>query len=134
MIERFHHAYTKSGKMKRATFEEVAKWVLHALKEVSVQTVVSGFTQAEMISTASEICLDSSGDEVNGNGFSLKLLIQRVTVRNLIWMVSNWISKCCKFCKYIECFFKLFFYLKIYIYFLSLNRFLNCFFLFSYFL
>lgn len=37
-----------------------------AWKEVSVQTVVSGFTLAGIIFAGNEICSDSSDDEENG--------------------------------------------------------------------
>lgn len=52
--------------MKKAIFEEVAKWVSQAWKEVSVQTLVSGFTLAGIISAGNEICSDYFDDEENG--------------------------------------------------------------------
>lgn len=43
------HSYTKSGKMRRASYEEVAKWVHNAWKSIPTSTIISGFKEAEII-------------------------------------------------------------------------------------
>ncbi len=48
-----NHSYTKNGNMKRASYEEVARWVSQAWREVSPDTIKSGFSQAEIISNFS---------------------------------------------------------------------------------
>ena len=48
------HTYTKSGKMRRASYEDVAKWVSNAWKLVKISSVISGFKEAEIISPGKE--------------------------------------------------------------------------------
>lgn len=49
------HSYRKSGKMRKPTFEKLVKWFVQVWKEISVQTIVLGFTHAEIIFSNSEI-------------------------------------------------------------------------------
>ncbi|KFM72323.1 hypothetical protein X975_10974, partial [Stegodyphus mimosarum] len=48
------HMYTKSGKMRRASYEEVAKWVVSAWKSVKSLSIIAGFKEAEIISLDKE--------------------------------------------------------------------------------
>ncbi|KFM65154.1 Pogo transposable element with KRAB, partial [Stegodyphus mimosarum] len=48
------HTYTKSGKMLRASYEEVAKWVGSAWKSVKTSSIIAGFKEAEIISLDKE--------------------------------------------------------------------------------
>lgn len=43
------HSYTKTGKMRRATYSDVAGWVDASWKSIKNTTVVSGFTEAGII-------------------------------------------------------------------------------------
>ena len=44
------HTYTKSGKMCKASYEDMAKWVNTAKKLVKISSVISRFKEAETIS------------------------------------------------------------------------------------
>ncbi|KFM63799.1 Pogo transposable element with KRAB, partial [Stegodyphus mimosarum] len=48
------HTYTKSGKMRRASYEEVAKWVVSAWKLVKSSLIIARFKEAEIISLDKE--------------------------------------------------------------------------------
>lgn len=43
------HSYTKSGRLKKASFAEVAKWVSNAWNAVETKTVISGFVEAGIV-------------------------------------------------------------------------------------
>jgi transposase-like protein len=69
-----NHEYTKGGKMKRASYEEVAKWVSQAWAKVSTQTVESGFSQAGIISDKiTHISDDEEEEDVRLNEELLRL-------------------------------------------------------------
>ncbi|KFM71972.1 Pogo transposable element with KRAB, partial [Stegodyphus mimosarum] len=48
------HMHTKSGKMRRASYEEVAKWVVSAWKSVKSSSITAGFKEAEIVSLDKE--------------------------------------------------------------------------------
>lgn len=43
------HSYTKSGKMRRASYEEVLKWVSSAWESVKTTAIISGFQEAGIL-------------------------------------------------------------------------------------
>ena len=44
------YTHTKSGKICRASYEDVVKWVSNVWKLVKISSVISGFKEAEIIS------------------------------------------------------------------------------------
>lgn len=62
------HSYTKSGKMRKATYEDVASWVSLAWKDVSSKTVMSGFKAANISETGTS---NDSSDESNDESCEL---------------------------------------------------------------
>lgn len=57
------HSYTATGRMRRASFSEVAKWVRDAWCAVSQATVTAGFRKAGLLASApGQIELDESSD------------------------------------------------------------------------
>lgn len=66
------HSYTKGGNMRKASYEEVAKWVSEAWKEIPLSIIQSGFSRANIISTPEngkpdESSSDESGEEAELN-------------------------------------------------------------------
>lgn len=69
------HQYTKGGNLKKASYAKVAKWVSAAWNAVQPSIIVSGFSEAEIISDRpsevvvmnadEELVLDSSDDDLN---------------------------------------------------------------------
>lgn len=62
------HTFTKSGKMRRASYVEVAEWVDKAWRNVTSGTVKSGFIKADIISESEELddsCESESEDELS---------------------------------------------------------------------
>uniref|UniRef100_A0A147BI80 Putative pogo transposable element n=1 Tax=Ixodes ricinus TaxID=34613 RepID=A0A147BI80_IXORI len=62
------HSFTKTGRMRHASFGEVAKWVEEAWNSVSVGTVVAGFKKAGLIasvpgSDADEASISSESED-----------------------------------------------------------------------
>ena len=45
------HSLTKSGKIRRASYEEVAKWVDNAWKSIKKKTIISGFQDAGLLTS-----------------------------------------------------------------------------------
>ena len=41
-------SFTKTGRMRRATFAEVCQWILTSWRKVKVSTIVNGFHKAEI--------------------------------------------------------------------------------------
>lgn len=56
------HSFTKTGRMRHATFSEVAQWVKTAWDTVSERTIISGFLKAEILKN-----LDGDDDDENGD-------------------------------------------------------------------
>lgn len=54
------HSYTKSGRMKKATYEKVAEWVSKSWRSVKVSTIISGFAKANIISPDCDNTSESS--------------------------------------------------------------------------
>lgn len=72
------HSFTTTGKMRRASYEEVARWVDSSWKSIKKSTILSGFKEAGIISEnpVEEICddnEDSDADSNNIDDFLLKL-------------------------------------------------------------
>ena len=42
-------SFTKTGRMRKATFAQVTAWVKNAWNKVKIQTIVNGFVKAELI-------------------------------------------------------------------------------------
>lgn len=58
------HSFTNSGKMRKATYEEVASWVSSAWKDISAKTIMSGFKAANIIeNTVSDDSSESDDSE-----------------------------------------------------------------------
>lgn len=58
------HSYTATGRMRRASFCEVAKWVREAWCAVSQATVIAGFRKAGLLaSSAPDLDDDSSSSD-----------------------------------------------------------------------
>lgn len=53
------HSFTKSGHMRKATYEEVAEWVSNSWKKVKSTIIVSGFTEANIVTSDSEVFPES---------------------------------------------------------------------------
>lgn len=68
------HLYTKGGNMKKASYEEVAKWVSEAWKTVSPDVVKSGFARAEIIPEIEENFDDGQSDNENNIEFDEDVL------------------------------------------------------------
>ena len=64
------HEYTKSGKRKKASYAEVAKWVSEAWKAVSPDVIKSGFSRAEIIHQIEEEINDD--EDIHENGDSIE--------------------------------------------------------------
>lgn len=45
------HSFTKSGKLRRASYEDVAQWVDAAWKAVKKSTIIAGFREAEILTS-----------------------------------------------------------------------------------
>lgn len=43
------HSFTKTGRMRRATYAEVSNWVLQAWSKVKVSSITNGFVKSEML-------------------------------------------------------------------------------------
>lgn len=57
-------SFTKTGRLRRATYAEVAKWVLESYKEVKKSSILNGFRRAEILPFQNEDAdSDSSDDE-----------------------------------------------------------------------
>ncbi|KAH8026444.1 hypothetical protein HPB51_020428 [Rhipicephalus microplus] len=67
MLKR-EHSFTKTGRMRRAEFGEVAKWVSEAWHSISDKTIVAGFHKAGLIPCAADVESNSSGSEDDSNG------------------------------------------------------------------
>uniref|UniRef100_A0A6M2CNS2 Putative pogo transposable element n=1 Tax=Rhipicephalus microplus TaxID=6941 RepID=A0A6M2CNS2_RHIMP len=57
------HSFTKTGRMRRAEFGEVAKWVSEAWHSISDKTIVAGFRKAGLIPGVADVESDSSESE-----------------------------------------------------------------------
>lgn len=55
------HSFTKSGKLRRATYEDVAQWVDAAWKAIKKSTIISGFREAEILTSENE--LSAAGED-----------------------------------------------------------------------
>lgn len=57
------HSFTATGRMRHATYGEVAKWVDEAWATVSVSTITAGFQKAGLVASAPASDCDSSNSE-----------------------------------------------------------------------
>lgn len=68
------HSFTKSGRMKRASYEEVAGWVSQAWKAVKGRTVIAGFIKAGIIEGAINSEDESESEEMDNSEIDNELL------------------------------------------------------------
>lgn len=64
------HSYTATGRLRHATFSEVANWVATAWDTVSERIIVNGFLKAEIIRNDHDT--DDDDDEGDDNGVNFQ--------------------------------------------------------------
>lgn len=64
-----HHSYTKSGKMRRASYAKICEWIKEAWDEISENTIKNSFKKAKIVDEIDYDCSsdDESADECDTN-------------------------------------------------------------------
>ena len=57
------HSFTKTGRMRRATYADVCQWVATAWKQVPTKNITSGFSKAEITTGSPDADIDIDEDE-----------------------------------------------------------------------